>query len=124
MPPSGVAPGCTSQHATRHRCSAKSLAVALPMPPAAPVTIATLFSSPVSIMMSILDTRRHLRFALAALALAPGFAQQQPDLALARSYVERNMLPAAEAEVRRVLAAHPDSADAHFLLGYILFRET
>jgi len=74
--------------------------------------------------MSILDTRRHLRFALAALALAPGFAQQQPDLALARSYVERNMLPAAEAEVRRVLAAHPDSADAHFLLGYILFRET
>jgi Flp pilus assembly protein TadD len=29
----------------------------------------------------------------------------------------------AEPEVRQYLAAHPDSADAHFLLGYILFRQ-
>ena len=45
-------------------------------------------------------------------------------LAAAKSYVNRGMLPEAENEARQCVAAHPDSASAHFLLGYILFRRT
>ena len=57
--------------------------------------------------------------------IQPGQLAQDPDaLAQARSYAERDMLPAAETQVRGYLALHAQSADAHFLLGYILFRET
>jgi tetratricopeptide (TPR) repeat protein len=66
--------------------------------------------------------KRYLIFVIVSLRATCAFAQQD-DLALARSYADRNLLPAAETEARRVSAAHPDSPDAHFLLGYILFRE-
>jgi Flp pilus assembly protein TadD len=46
-----------------------------------------------------------------------------PILAEARSLADKGMASEAEHRVRQYLAVHPDSADAHFLLGYILFRE-
>ncbi len=45
-------------------------------------------------------------------------------LAQAKSYVAKDMLPAAETDVRSYLKDHADSASAHFFLGYIFFRET
>lgn len=46
-----------------------------------------------------------------------------PALAPARLFLQRGMLSQAEAATRDYLQAHADSADAHFFLGYILFRE-
>jgi tetratricopeptide (TPR) repeat protein len=46
-----------------------------------------------------------------------------PALAPARLFLQRGMLSEAEAAIRNYLQAHADSADAHFLLGFILFRE-
>jgi Flp pilus assembly protein TadD len=40
----------------------------------------------------------------------------------AKSLVEANHVTEAESKVRRYLKTHAPSADAHFLLGYILFR--
>ena len=47
----------------------------------------------------------------------------EPTLTRARSLIDSGLTSDAEANVRDYLGAHPDSADAHFLLGYILFRE-
>lgn len=44
-------------------------------------------------------------------------------LATARGLLERGEAQASETAVRGYLHAHPESADAHFLLGYVLFRE-
>lgn len=44
-------------------------------------------------------------------------------LSEAKSLVQQNKIDEAERSVRQNLQAHPQSADAHFLLGYILFRE-
>jgi len=46
-----------------------------------------------------------------------------PALAPARLFLQRGLLSEAEAFIRNYLQAHADSADAHFLLGFILFRE-
>ncbi len=46
-----------------------------------------------------------------------------PALAPARSLLRQDKLSEAEATTRNFLKAHADSADAHFLLGFILFRE-
>lgn len=46
-----------------------------------------------------------------------------PPLAEARALADKGMASEAERRVRQYLAVHPDSANAHFLLGYILFRE-
>jgi len=46
-----------------------------------------------------------------------------PILAEASSLAGKGMASEAERRVREYLAVHPDSADAHFLLGRILFRE-
>ena len=40
-----------------------------------------------------------------------------------RSLVRTGQLPLAEAALSKYLEQHPSSADAHFLLGYVLFRE-
>ena len=45
-------------------------------------------------------------------------------LTTAKAAAERGVLPEAEAEARQYLALHQNSASGHFLLGYILFRET
>lgn len=49
--------------------------------------------------------------------------QADPLLAEARSLLDMGMLPEAEQTVRRFLKDHPTSADGHYLLGFILFRQ-
>ena len=63
-----------------------------------------------------------LGFALLAVLLAQ---QAQPDASLvdAQSLLDAGQFPGAESAVRGVLKTHPASADAHYLLGYVLFRE-
>jgi tetratricopeptide (TPR) repeat protein len=52
------------------------------------------------------------------------FCQSATDpLADARALTTSGHMDKAEALVRRYLEANPASADAHFLLGYVLFRE-
>jgi len=46
-----------------------------------------------------------------------------PALAPARSFLHEGKLSEGESTTRDYLRAHADSADAHFLLGFILFRE-
>jgi tetratricopeptide (TPR) repeat protein len=50
---------------------------------------------------------------------------QQPDepLVAAQQSVDGGRLAEAEAALRTYLAGHPDSAEAHALLGYVLFKE-
>jgi len=48
---------------------------------------------------------------------------QEPALASARSLLQQDKLSEAEAATRNFLQAHAGSAEAHFLLGFILFRE-
>lgn len=51
-------------------------------------------------------------------------AQSPPDpLASARSLADQGKLSESEAALRAYLKITPNSADAHFLLGYVLFRE-
>jgi tetratricopeptide (TPR) repeat protein len=62
--------------------------------------------------------------ALAENAAKPGEPLTlDPALAPARSFLQQGMLNEAEATTRNHLQVHADSADAHFLLGFILFRE-
>jgi tetratricopeptide (TPR) repeat protein len=58
----------------------------------------------------------------ASVATALGQAPAGP-LTEARELVDSGRLSKAESSLRAYLADHPDSADAHFLLGYVLFRE-
>jgi len=61
-------------------------------------------------------------FLIGACALA--FCQSATDpLADARSLATSGLLEKAEARIRGYLQENPASADAHFLLGYVLFRE-
>jgi Flp pilus assembly protein TadD len=50
-------------------------------------------------------------------------AEVDPPLADAKSMAEQGQANEAEPFVRQYLKTRPDSADAHFLLGYILFRQ-
>ncbi|HVC47099.1 MAG TPA: tetratricopeptide repeat protein [Terracidiphilus sp.] len=63
-------------------------------------------------------------FAVWLLCMVQAVSQQSPDpLVEARSLVAAGELHRADTQLRAVLSAHPSSADAHFLLGYVLFRE-
>src|SRR5205814_6689883 len=46
-----------------------------------------------------------------------------PALAQAKAFAESGRAAEAEPLARQAIAKNPASADAHFLLGYILFRE-
>lgn len=48
---------------------------------------------------------------------------QQTSLSDARLLINSNKIAEAEASTRAYLADHADSPDAHFLLGYVLFRK-
>ncbi len=72
--------------------------------------------------MTILDTTLCLRTAVCALSLTQLVTELTAQNA--KSYLDRGMLSEAEAEARKEVAAQPNSADGHYLLGYILFRET
>jgi tetratricopeptide (TPR) repeat protein len=54
---------------------------------------------------------------------APNSNQQDAPLAAARSLLDEGQVSEAGHMVRQYLETHPESADGHFLLGYILFRE-
>jgi tetratricopeptide (TPR) repeat protein len=61
---------------------------------------------------------------IAALSPAGNSAQTGDDaLSRARALAEEGKMAESEAAVRSYLTGHADSADAHFLLGYVLFRE-
>jgi Flp pilus assembly protein TadD len=55
----------------------------------------------------------------------PTHSADQPEnlLADAQSFFLKGNLAEADRTVRRYLESHPNSSDAHFLLGHILFRE-
>jgi Flp pilus assembly protein TadD len=62
--------------------------------------------------------------ALAIFCTAAAVCQQSADpLAEARSLLAAGALAKSEDFLHRYTGNHPDSADAHFLLGYVLFRE-
>ena len=46
-----------------------------------------------------------------------------PALSTAESLAERGLLSQAEKQTRQFLNTHPESAEAHYLLGFILFSE-
>jgi tetratricopeptide (TPR) repeat protein len=52
-------------------------------------------------------------------------SNEQSDalLAQAREFLNRGLLKEADRSVREYLGEHSDSAEGHFLLGYILFKE-
>jgi Flp pilus assembly protein TadD len=50
-------------------------------------------------------------------------AQLDPQLAQAKELLTQGKIADADNLLRLYLTAHPDSADAHFLRGYLLFRE-
>jgi len=60
---------------------------------------------------------------LSRAALAQSAAQQEDLLSDAKSLFQQNKFSEADRAVRQYLKDHPDSADGHFLLGHILFRE-
>ena len=62
---------------------------------------------------------------LAAEQQAPARSVQATDPSLAddAAIITRGELPAAEKSLRSYLTGHAESADAHFLLGYVLYRE-
>ena len=63
---------------------------------------------------------------LLALLFSPRLTKAQAvdaQIAAARSLLNRGMLPEAESAIRQYLKDHADSADAHYLLGYALFRQ-
>jgi Flp pilus assembly protein TadD len=62
--------------------------------------------------------------AVALLALRPGICQSSAEpLHTAQSLLAAGKFPDAEAVLRRHLKDEPSSAEAHFLLGDVLFRE-
>jgi len=71
--------------------------------------------------------RMILRFQLCAFAFlyaVAALSQQSADqLAEARAFLASGLLAKSEASLRTYLTDHPASADAHFLLGDVLFRE-
>jgi Flp pilus assembly protein TadD len=61
---------------------------------------------------------------LALMCTQTALGEQLADpLAEARGFLESGLPAKSEASIRSYLNGHPDSADAHFLLGYVLFRE-
>jgi Flp pilus assembly protein TadD len=53
----------------------------------------------------------------------PTATAPSPELEAARSLLQQGNINEADAATRDFLQKHADSADAHFFLGYILFRE-
>jgi tetratricopeptide (TPR) repeat protein len=49
--------------------------------------------------------------------------QTDPSLSQAKALLEKGQATEAERAVRNYLKDHPDSAEAHFLLGYVLFSK-
>jgi tetratricopeptide (TPR) repeat protein len=63
------------------------------------------------------------RVAALLLFAAVAYTQTSPPDKQIQSLIEASKLPEAETAARKYLAAHKASADAHYLLGYVLFKE-
>jgi Tfp pilus assembly protein PilF len=59
---------------------------------------------------------------LASSSILLAFGQAANPLAEAHDLITSGLLAKSESTLRAYLNDHPDSADAHFLLGYVLFR--
>lgn len=74
-----------------------------------------------------MNEHRRARRTIAIIAVfcaTVGVCQAPPDqLADARRLVEIGKITESENSLHNYLIAHPSDADAHFLLGYVLFRE-
>lgn len=78
--------------------------------------------------MHLSASRSKLVFALCSAAAGIAFTcrispAQAPDLDLARNLITQHRLAEGELTLRQCIALHPDSASAHYLLGYVLFSE-
>ena len=74
--------------------------------------------------MSKLKRVRYGAAMIVAFCAAVASCQTPSDpLAAARQMVDSGKLAESETTLHNFLVAHPSDADAHFLLGYVLFRE-
>jgi tetratricopeptide (TPR) repeat protein len=73
----------------------------------------TLIASPATVKAWVADPQTQMP--------APSTVSSQ--LAEANSFLAKGMLTEAEGAARKYLAEHATSADGHYLLGYILFRQ-
>ena len=64
-----------------------------------------------------------LAFLAIASPVAAGGQTSQDTLAAARALADKGSLSESETSVRAYLKGNPNSADAHFFLGYVLFRQ-
>ena len=80
-------------------------------------------ASPQSAPIKTLDSGRQNRASAGGRNSSEPLPPLDPILAEARSLADKGMASEAERRVRQYLAVHPDSANAHFLLGHILFQE-
>lgn len=53
----------------------------------------------------------------------PYLHSDKPEMAAPQALLEAHRYPEAAEKIRAYLQSHPDSATAHFLLGYALYRE-
>jgi tetratricopeptide (TPR) repeat protein len=75
-------------------------------------------------LFSMQCVNRWLVVAAICLSVVVGFCQSFPDaIAKSRALLEAGKAEQAENLLRSLLASQPESAEAHFLLGYALFRE-
>ena len=83
----------------------------MPMPSRMPHTNATMRFGACALSLSLLC------------AIAARCQQPADPLAEPRTLLSQGKFTGAESALRNYLKQHPASADAHFLLGYVLFRE-
>jgi Flp pilus assembly protein TadD len=88
-----------------------------------PVLFSVVFCSVVSAQAPIETLKPTQQAASQSPRLTEISKELDPLLAGAKSLVDIGMVREAEHAVRQYLDKHRDSADGHFLLGYILFRE-
>src|SRR5215469_6784428 len=68
--------------------------------------------------------KRACRVVLIMLFAVCSFCQESPNsVEQARALLDSGKIQEAESALRTVVGAQPENADAHFLLGYALFRE-
>jgi Flp pilus assembly protein TadD len=73
---------------------------------------------------STVNLNRNIALVAVAVSCAAALCQPAPDgLAEVRRLMDANAFAQAEQSLQRYVTANPSSADAHFLLGFVLFRE-
>lgn len=71
-----------------------------------------------------MNLNRNIALVALVASCAAALCQPAPDaLAAARRLIDANAFAQAEQSLESFVTANPSSADAHFLLGFVLFRE-